>query len=557
MSDTFLTASFALVGSALTAYLVTPAVAALARRVGAIDIPGGRKVHVAAVPRLGGAALFAGFLVGTFAYGLAFGWERLGRVFTGESFLLLLVPAGFVFLVGVVDDVRGLGPAPRVVAELLAAGVLLQSGYIIDVVANPFGEPLHLGLMAVPVTLLWFVGVTNSFNLVDGIDGLLGVLGVAALGGAAGVAFLQGQTGTGVLSLALCGALLGFLRWNWHPARIFLGDSGSLLVGFVVAAISLKVARTTDMKVLNFHVPLALCAVPVTETFLTIARRYVNGQAYFSGDQSHIHHVLLKSGLPVPVAVGILGLLAALFSAAAVLSLSWRRTGALTTIAVLLVAVVIGLRRLHYVEFRVLLDRILHNLFRPRRRGLSELTVLARAGDRLRESVGPGDVEECLRALCADARLTFVALELTGEAARAVGPPPPPPGGGGGPGARGGPPPRPPPPPGGGGPAPPPPDPPRRGAGCRGGGLPRRPPGRPVMGVRSDPGGRAAGGAARGLHPRGPPAPLRRPIRARRLEAVRGPGPSRPRHPRGRQVPRRTPGGGPCSPRRSGGGGVR
>ena len=390
MSDTFLTASFALVGSALTAYLVTPAVAALARRVGAIDIPGGRKVHVAAVPRLGGAALFAGFLVGTFAYGLAFGWERLGRVFTGESFLLLLVPAGFVFLVGVVDDVRGLGPAPRVVAELLAAGVLLQSGYIIDVVANPFGEPLHLGLMAVPVTLLWFVGVTNSFNLVDGIDGLLGVLGVAALGGAAGVAFLQGQTGTGVLSLALCGALLGFLRWNWHPARIFLGDSGSLLVGFVVAAISLKVARTTDMKVLNFHVPLALCAVPVTETFLTIARRYVNGQAYFSGDQSHIHHVLLKSGLPVPVAVGILGLLAALFSAAAVLSLSWRRTGALTTIAVLLVAVVIGLRRLHYVEFRVLLDRILHNLFRPRRRGLSELTVLARAGDRLRESVGPG-----------------------------------------------------------------------------------------------------------------------------------------------------------------------
>ena len=426
MSDTFLTASFALVGSALTAYLVTPAVAALARRVGAIDIPGGRKVHVAAVPRLGGAALFAGFLVGTFAYGLAFGWERLGRVFTGESFLLLLVPAGFVFLVGVVDDVRGLGPAPRVVAELLAAGVLLQSGYIIDVVANPFGEPLHLGLMAVPVTLLWFVGVTNSFNLVDGIDGLLGVLGVAALGGAAGVAFLQGQTGTGVLSLALCGALLGFLRWNWHPARIFLGDSGSLLVGFVVAAISLKVARTTDMKVLNFHVPLALCAVPVTETFLTIARRYVNGQAYFSGDQSHIHHVLLKSGLPVPVAVGILGLLAALFSAAAVLSLSWRRTGALTTIAVLLVAVVIGLRRLHYVEFRVLLDRILHNLFRPRRRGLSELTVLARAGDRLRESVGPGDVEECLRALCAVAGLTFGALELPGVAARAFGPPTPP-----------------------------------------------------------------------------------------------------------------------------------
>jgi UDP-GlcNAc:undecaprenyl-phosphate GlcNAc-1-phosphate transferase len=413
-------AAFAVLGAALTAYLATPAVAALARGLGVLDRPGGRKAHAGAVPRLGGAALFAGLLLGCSAYALAFGPERLRRLVAGESFLLLLAPAGFVFLVGVLDDVRGLGPAPRVVAEVLAAGVLVQAGYLLDRVATPFAADLHLGFLAVPLTLLWFVGVTNAYNLVDGLDGLMATLAIPALGGIAAVAFLQGQNGTGILALSLCGALLGFLRWNWHPARIFLGDSGSLLVGFAVAALSLRVARSPAGS-LNLQVPLALSAVPITETFLTLARRYVSGKPYFSGDRSHIHHVLVRSGLTVPRTVLSLGVVAALSAAVAVLSLSWRETGSMALIAVLLAAIALGLRRLGYVEVRVLLDRLRSALLRPRRPGLADLAQVALAGDRVRGATCPGALRDGLRAAVGVGGFSYIALEFRRDAALSLG----------------------------------------------------------------------------------------------------------------------------------------
>jgi UDP-GlcNAc:undecaprenyl-phosphate/decaprenyl-phosphate GlcNAc-1-phosphate transferase len=420
MTDLPTAAVLALAGSAIVAALATPAVAALAIRFGGVDRPGERKMHVGAVPRMGGLAVFLGLIFGCSVFASVTGWTRLESVLAGDPFLLLLAPCGFVFLVGVVDDVRGLGPAPRVVGELLAAGVLIQSGFVLDRVATPFGGSVELGVLAVPLTLLWFVGVTNAYNLVDGLDGLMSALAIPALGGCAALAFAAGDDGTGIFALSLCGAVAGFLRWNWHPARIFLGDSGSLLVGFTVAAISLKVARGPGGAV-GLHIPLALSAVPITETFLTLARRYVTGRAFFHGDLSHIHHVLVKSGHTVPGAVARMGLAAAAFAVVATLSRTWHDVETLLAIVALLAGIAFALSRLRYVEVRVLLDRVRDNLLRPRRKGLADLAAVARAGDCVRGADSLADLRDRLRAAVVEGRFSYLSLELANPAARLLG----------------------------------------------------------------------------------------------------------------------------------------
>lgn len=362
--------------------MLTPLAAALAERLGAVDVPGGRRVHLRPTPRLGGVAIFGGLALGAGTYGFAFGWKALLSVLSADPLLAFLVPCLLIFLVGVIDDIRGLGPGPRLVLESIAAAFLIQAGYVIDNVTNPFGDPLSLGMFAYPLTMLWVVGVTNAFNLIDGLDGLLATVGAVTLTCCGVVAALSGRTGSATLAFALAGALVGFLPHNWHPARIFMGDSGSLVVGFTAAALSLK-AATTAHGTLSFHVAVALCALPIAETSLTLARRYVNGHPYFSGDRSHIHHVLLNRGLSAPRAVLWLAGVTVLFCAVAVLSRYWRQGGVFAVIVALLGVAGLSLRYLGYIELRVFWDRVRHNLFRRRRRGLPQLLSMAQAGEAL------------------------------------------------------------------------------------------------------------------------------------------------------------------------------
>jgi UDP-GlcNAc:undecaprenyl-phosphate GlcNAc-1-phosphate transferase len=399
--------------SALVSYLATPIVARVALAVGAIDRPGGRRVHAGTVPRLGGLAVLMGLLAGPVVWGLARGPDAVVGLAAHDGLQAFLLPMLAVFLVGVVDDVRGLGAAPRVVAEAAAASVLIQAGYVIDDVTLPYLGPLSLGLLAYPLTLLWFVGVTNAFNLIDGLDGLLGSVALTALLGCAAVAVLGDRLGSATLALALAGSIAGFLRWNWHPARIFLGDSGSLLIGFTVAALSLKVARNPAGDTLSAHVPVLLCLLPICETLLTLARRHVSGQAYFAGDRSHIHHVLVNRGLSVPRAVATLAGTSALFAVAAGLSRSWRNEGVLLLIGVTLLAAFLGLRWLGYVELRVLVARLRGGLPRRGRSAISGEVALARAGEAF---AGARTLDDLRARLEASARtmdgLAFLAVEL-------------------------------------------------------------------------------------------------------------------------------------------------
>jgi len=398
------------VGAALVTFAVTPSVGRLAVWLGVVDLPGGRRAHEGAVPRLGGVAVFLGLLVCSLGYALLRG-DGAAELLRRGDLIAFLLPLAVVFGIGLVDDVRGLGPAPRVVAVAMAATVLIQGGYVLDRIATPWGVPLELGFLAFPVTLLWFVGITNAFNLVDGVDGLLSAVGIAALLGCAGVGAVMGMVGTPALALTLAGALAGFLYWNWHKARIFMGDSGSLLVGFSVAALSLKVSRNAAGAI-SFHIPLALCALPMAETFLTLARRHISGAPYFQGDRSHIHHVMLNRGLSVPRTVRILGGISGALAAAAVLSRSWREGGFVPLIGAIVVIALLGLRWLGYVELKILADRVRHSLFRRRLRGSPAALALAGASDGVADCVSGAQLRTLLHVIVQQADLDFLALEF-------------------------------------------------------------------------------------------------------------------------------------------------
>jgi len=292
-------AAGAAIVAAFVTHLLVPVVTRLAISLRAIDQPGVRKLHASAVPRLGGVAIMGGL-------GIAAGFAALGHWTTwaariGSRELLALVAGTLlVFLLGVVDDLRGVGSGAKFVVELAAAGMLLAAGWSFHVLRLPFVGGVDLGLFGPVVSLLWIVGVTNAINLIDGLDGLAGgvvaIISVSMLGYAA----LQASPGSVVLMAATAGACLGFLRHNWEPARIFMGDSGALTLGFLLAAMSVHSALKAPAAV-AILVPILALGVPVMDTLLVMAVRFLDRpQArllrrflrMFRADRKHLHHLL-------------------------------------------------------------------------------------------------------------------------------------------------------------------------------------------------------------------------------------------------------------------------
>jgi UDP-GlcNAc:undecaprenyl-phosphate/decaprenyl-phosphate GlcNAc-1-phosphate transferase len=292
-------AAGAAIVAAFVTHLLVPVVTRLAISLRAIDQPGVRKLHASAVPRLGGVAIVGGL-------GIAAGFAALGHWTTwaariGSKELLALVAGTLlVFLLGVVDDLRGVGSGTKFLVELAAAGMLIAAGWSFHVLRLPFVGGVDLGLFGPVVSLLWIVGVTNAINLIDGLDGLAGgvvaIISVSMLGYAA----LQASPGSVVLMAATAGACLGFLRHNWEPARIFMGDSGALTLGFLLAAMSVHSALKAPAAV-AILVPILALGVPVMDTLLVMAVRFLDRpQArplrrflrMFRADRKHLHHLL-------------------------------------------------------------------------------------------------------------------------------------------------------------------------------------------------------------------------------------------------------------------------
>ena len=289
-------------GAAL-ALLLTPVIGRGATVLGLVDAPGGRKVHAQPVPRLGGVAVVLSAMVAlTLVHTFLPGARGADTWLTLQPFVI----AGLlIFLAGVIDDVRGLGPAAKIIVEFGAAGVMMTSGLLIERVTI-LGTTLPLGWVAYPVTAAWLVGLTNAFNLIDGVDGL--APGIAALAGAAcgAILIVRGHQPEAMLLAAFVGAMLGFLVYNFEPATMFLGDSGSLVAGFLLAATAIA-GWQKGATALASAVPLLIFALPIADAASTLVRRTVrpaaDGQSFgvilrriIEPDREHIHHRLLGLG---------------------------------------------------------------------------------------------------------------------------------------------------------------------------------------------------------------------------------------------------------------------
>jgi UDP-GlcNAc:undecaprenyl-phosphate GlcNAc-1-phosphate transferase len=265
--------------------LLTPAVGGMARLLGAVDPVGGRRINPHAVPRLGGVALFLGIFVPALAF------LHLGRDTRG-----LLIGAAVAMTVGAVDDFRALLWWEKLAGLLVAAAIPVGFGVWVDRFTFPcLGVHTLPGWVGMPLTVIWIVAIMNMVNFLDGMDGL--AAGVAAIAGGTFcvIALSLGKTDPAILSAIVFGAALGFLRHNFYPARIFMGDSGALLLGFVLATVSVLGLLKTAATVALFF-PLLVLAVPIIDTSFVVARRLKHGEKVFEGDQAHLHHRFLRRG---------------------------------------------------------------------------------------------------------------------------------------------------------------------------------------------------------------------------------------------------------------------
>ena len=292
----------AVIATALVVTLVlTPLARTVGLRWGIVAHSGGRNVHTGVVPRIGGVAMFAGFAAAVFVRFLGerlWGWPP-ALTLVGEPTFGVAAGLAVMFGVGLLDDVVDLTAGQKVIGQVIAASVAYAAGVRIDFVGNPFAGGLQmLGVLSLPVTLFWMVGFANVVNLIDGVDGLAaGITAIAAVS----LLVLAEETNqplAAVLAAALVGVCIGFLRFNFNPASIFMGDSGALFLGFCLACISL-LGVMKSVAAITLVVPLLILGVPVFDTFSAIIRRRRGGRPFHEADKGHIHHRLLGRGFSV------------------------------------------------------------------------------------------------------------------------------------------------------------------------------------------------------------------------------------------------------------------
>jgi UDP-GlcNAc:undecaprenyl-phosphate GlcNAc-1-phosphate transferase len=265
--------------------LLTPAVGGMARMLGVVDRPDERRVHRRPIPRLGGLAIFLGIVVPALAF-LDLSGETRG----------VLLGAAVATVVGAVDDFRGLSPSVKLAGQIAAASITTMFGVWVDHFTFPFLGAVDVpAWIGVPLSIAWIVAVMNMVNLLDGLDGL--AAGVCAIAGStyAILALSLGKVDPAILCAIVAGACLGFLRHNFFPARIFMGDSGALCLGFILAAVSIQgLLKTASTVVLLL--PLLVLAVPILDTSFVVARRLKHNQPITTADRSHLHHRFLNIG---------------------------------------------------------------------------------------------------------------------------------------------------------------------------------------------------------------------------------------------------------------------
>ncbi len=296
-----------IVGAGVT--ITVPFVLRLAQKFGALDQPGDRKIHKAAIPRLGGLAIFFGVMLGIILLNVLFPHDLSGRLI---HILLLGVPVAF--LIGFWDDLYALGSKRKFGAQVIVGLIVYYLGFRIELIFLGTGHTLSLGVFSLPFTMLWIAGLMNAINLIDGMDGLAAGVSAVAFTAIAFLAYLFDNNLVASVSLICASACIGFLIFNFHPAKIFMGDCGSMLLGFLLSILSMSI-YPEKVGGLPIYVPLLILAFPILDTFVAIVRRIIQATDFqklnftrehllssvfkriLSADGDHIHHRLLSRGL--------------------------------------------------------------------------------------------------------------------------------------------------------------------------------------------------------------------------------------------------------------------
>lgn len=342
----------AFAGSLGIAFISTKIVRDIAIRKGWVSGPAHeRHLHSNALPRLGGVAIVFSFLLTTTAaLVLENPFGKSGANFSARPLLTILPPAGLIFLLGIYDDLHTAGPYLKFSVQAVAGAMLFAGGLRILDLPLLFGAHQFSWFIGLPLTIFWVMAITNAFNLIDGLDGLAAGAALFSTLVMFVVALLGNAPLISLLTLALAGAILGFLRFNFNPATIFLGDCGSLFIGFMLSALALQGAQKAP-TVVAVAIPVVSFGLPILETFLSIVRRFISGRPMFTADREHIHHKLLQRGWSHRQAVIILYAVSGLFALLS-LFLLWPTGSTLgLVLAVLGTGIWIGVQHLGYLEF--------------------------------------------------------------------------------------------------------------------------------------------------------------------------------------------------------------
>lgn len=319
----------------IVAYALTPSVKKLAIKVGAVDRPNARKVHTHIIPRLGGLAIYIGFLAGVL-YSMPMNHEMLG----------LLLGCTAIVCVGIWDDICNIPAKVKLVGQILSAAIPVAFGIQIEWLTNPFGNLIILPeVVAIPLTIFWIIGFTNTVNLIDGLDGLAAGVSTIASITIFLVALQQGIILVAVLTAALAGAAFGFLYYNFNPAKIFMGDSGSQFLGFMLAGISV-IGAVKSAATIALIVPILALGLPILDTTFAIVRRYRGGVPIFKPDKGHLHHRLLDLGFSQRQAVLLMYVISALLGLSAVALTEVSTQIAIAIVCVVVAVVLFGAKKL-------------------------------------------------------------------------------------------------------------------------------------------------------------------------------------------------------------------
>lgn len=325
----------ALVMAFLISFVSTPAVIAIAGKIKAIDVPKDeRRVHKKPIPLIGGLAIFYGFVISVMCFAV------IDRPTMG-----ILCGALIMVTVGVIDDMRDLNAKIKLLFQILAALIVVYCNIEIQYIANPFAawfgpQYINLGLWSIPITVIWIVGVTNAVNLIDGLDGL--AVGVSSIASVAllSLTLISQNLNAAIITAALAGAGFGFLPYNFNPAKIFMGDTGSTFLGFTLACISIQ-GLMKMYAIISFAIPVLILGLPIFDTIFAILRRLAKKQSILSPDRGHLHHRLIDMGFSQKQTVGILYTLTSILClTAVVMALKDALRGLILVFAVLFVLIV-------------------------------------------------------------------------------------------------------------------------------------------------------------------------------------------------------------------------